>query len=443
MAILESLLSQQVLGNLAADILAPRPPILGLIQALQFVDGPTPKGKTRITLNWTAPTRNEVIGGELFKNPDNTPDFAEGTNGATHELQFDPVAAGSYTVYERTGTSAQQTTLSASTVHGQRVINVVTPVPIDIVPDAFIVIEDGVTGKEEYVEVKSVNTGTGEVVLKEGLFFTHASGAVVKAVTLTSKTEATHYTIDLPTGVLTELASGFTAGNKIVVKYQTTLQDLDHYELYRVPGNASVSVPTKANVLAASGVATVNAAISSASTSFQDQTLADADNGKDFTYFLFAVDSQGNASNLSSEVTTENLHLVFVELIGSIVQNLGTEVSSNKVVVSWDAVIDPNSTGYNIYRTLGASFNPATALKINSSLIPKGTGRISFDDSSGNLVNRRPDNEVPFPQNGQTFTYKIETEDTVTSWSDGTANVPTADTTASKTAGVGDGTGGR
>ena len=57
MATLESLLSEQILGNLAADILAPQPPTLGLIQALQFVDGLTPKGKTRITLNWTAPTR--------------------------------------------------------------------------------------------------------------------------------------------------------------------------------------------------------------------------------------------------------------------------------------------------------------------------------------------------------------------------------------------------
>lgn len=443
MATLESLLSQQVLGNLAADILAPQPPILGLIQALQFVDGPTPKGKTRITLNWTAPTRNEVIGGELLKNPDNTPDFAEGTNGAAHELQFDPVVAGSYFVYERTATSGQQTTLSASAVHGQRVINVVTPVPVDIVPDAFIVIEDGVTAKEEYAEVKSVNTGTGEVVLKNGLFYGHASGSVVKAVTLGAKTEATHYNIDLPTGVITELIGGFTAGNRIVVKYQTTLQDLDHYELYRVPGNATVSVPTKDNVLAASGVVTVNAAIPSAATSFQDQSLTDTDNGKDFTYYVFAVDSQGNASNLSSEVMTDNLHLVFVELISSIVQSLATEVSSNKVLVSWDAVSDPNANGYNIFRSLGAVFNPGSALKVNSSLIPKGTGRVSFDDSAGNLVNRRPNNEVAFPQNGQTFAYKLETEDTLTSWSDGTSNIPTSDTTASKTTGVGDGSGGR
>lgn len=443
MATLESLLSQQIIGNLAADILAPQPPILGLIQALQFVDGPTPKGKTRITLNWTAPTRNEVIGGELLKNPDNTPDFAEGTNGSVHELQFDPVVAGSYTVYERTATSGSQTTLSASTVHGQRVINVVTPVPVDVVPDAFIVIEDTVTGKEEYAEVKSVNTGTGEIVLKNGLFYTHASGSVVKAVTLATKTEATDYSIDLPTGVITELTGGFTVGNKIIVKYQTTLQDLDHYELYRVPGNAPVSEPTKTNVLAASGVVTVDNAISAVSTSFQDQTLVDADNGKDFTYYLFAVDSQGNPSNVTSEVMTENLHLVFVELIGSIMQNLATEVSSNKVVVSWDAGVDPNSNGYNIFRSSGAVFNAGSALKVNSTLIPKGTGRVSFDDSAGNLVNRRPDNEVPFPQNGQTFSYKLETEDTVTSWSDGTSNVPTADTTASKTAGAGDGTGGR
>lgn len=443
MATLESLLSQQVLGNLAADILSPQPPVLGLIQALQFVDGPTPKGKTRITLNWTAPTLNEIIGGELLKNPDNTPDFADGVNGATHELQFDPIAAGSYTVYERTATSGNQTTLSASTVHGQRVINVVTPVPVDVVPDAFVVIEDGVTGKEEYAEVKSVNTGTGEIVLKGGLFFGHLSGSVIKAVTLDPKTETTHYSIDLPTGVLTELTGGFTLGNRIVVKYQTTLQDLDHFELYRVPGNAAVSVPTRTNVLAASGVVTVDNAIPSVSTSIQDQSLIDTDNGNDFTYYLFAVDSQGNASNISSEVMTENLHLVFVELIASIVQNLATEISSNKVVVSWDAVVGPNANGYNIFRSDGAVFNAGSALKVNSTLIPKGTGRVSFDDSAGNAVNRRPDNEVPFPQNGQTFAYKIETEDTVTFWSDGTSNIPTSDTTASKTSGAGDGTGGR
>lgn len=444
MATLESLLSQQVLGNLAADILAPLPPILGLIEASQFVDGGTPKGKSRITLNWTAPINNEVIGGELLKNPDDTPDLADGVNGAVHELQFDPVVAGSFTVYERTGVSGSQTTLSASAVHGQRRINVVTPVPGDIVADAFIVIEDGVAGKEEYAEVKSVNTGTGEIVLKNGLFYSHASGSAVKAVTLAVKTEATHYDIDLPTGVITELTGGFTTGNRIVVKYQTTVQDLDHYELYRVPGNAPVAIPRKSEVLGASGVVTVDAAISSVATSFQDQTLLDTDNASDFTYYLFAVDSQGNASNLSSEVMTENLHLVMVETIGTVPQNPATQVSSNKVVVSWDAVTGANANGYNIFRSDGATFNPNTAQKLNSSLIPKGVGTVSFDDSSGNVANRVPGATVPFPQDGQTFAYKIETEDTVTFWTDGTSNIPVpADVTASKTAGTGDGTGGR
>jgi hypothetical protein len=227
------------------------------------------------------------------------------------------------------------------------------------------------------------------------------------------------------------------------VKYQTTLQDLDHYELYRVPGNSPLSVPNKTNVLAASGVFTVNNAIISTATFFQDQSLIDNDNGKDFTYYLFAVDTQGNASYLTSEVTIENLHLAFVELVGTVVQNLSTEVSSNKVVVFWDAVSDPNVNGYNIFRSPGVSFNPGIAMKVNATLIPKGTGRISFDDSTGNLANRRPGNEVPFPLNGQTFAYKVETEDTLTSWSDGTANVPTLDDTAAKTAGAGDGTGGR
>src|SRR5258708_37162721 len=105
MPTLKSHLSQQVLASLGADFLAPLPPILGLISASQFVDSGTPKGKTRITLNWSAPTRNEFIGGELFKHPDGTPDVATGTAGTGHETQFDPIVAASFTVLERTAVS--------------------------------------------------------------------------------------------------------------------------------------------------------------------------------------------------------------------------------------------------------------------------------------------------------------------------------------------------
>lgn len=444
MATIESQLSEQVVGSLAADILAPLPPILGLIQATSLVDGPTPKGKTRITLNWAAPTKNEVIGGELFKNPDDTPNVAEGANGASHEAQFDPIEAGSFVVLERTGTGPGATTLAASTLHGQRKINLVTPIPAEIVAGAWLVIDDGVAGKEEYAQVKSINTGTGETVLENGLFFGHAAGASAKQAVVTTKVSGTDYNLDLATGVLTEIGTQFTAGNKIIIKYQTTLQDLDHYELYRVPGNAPVAVPTKANVLAFGGVQTVDAAILGTATSKQDQLLADADNGKDFTYYLFSVDSSGNVSNLTSEVMTSNLHLVFVETVTTVPQALSTQVSTDKVVVSWAAATDPNANGYNIYRSDGSSFDPNTAVKANSTLIPKGTGTVSFDDSADNVSNRVGVGTLPFPQDGQTFSYKIETEDTVTAWTDGTSNQPPpVDLAASKTAGVGDGTGGR
>ncbi|MCX5784585.1 MAG: hypothetical protein NTX59_02755 [Elusimicrobia bacterium] len=443
MATLESQLSQQVLGNLAADILSAEPAILGLIQASQFIDGPTPKGKTRITLNWTAPTKNEFIGGELLKNPDGTPDLADGAANAVHETQFDPIAAGSFTVFERTSASSNTKTLTASTVHGQRIINIGTPVPVDIIVGAKILIDDGVTNKEEYVGVKAVNTSTGDITLTDGLFYPHASGAVVKQTVVITKTLSTHYNLDLSTGVLTELAGGFTAGNRIAMRYQGVLQDLDHYELYRVPGNAPVSIPTKVNVLAAAGVSAVSSAILSTATSFQDQTPLDPDNGKDFTYYLFAVDDQGNASNLISEVMTANPHMAFVELIPTVPQNLSLDVSSNKVNITWDAVSDANANGYNIFRAPGSSFDPAQALKVNSTLIAKGTGRVSFDDSASNASNRRPSAQVPYPLDGQTYSYKVEAEDTTTYWTDGTSNIPTLDTSASKTSGTGDGTGGR
>jgi len=443
MATLESQLSAQIVGNLAADILAPAAPILGLIQASQYVDGLVLKGKTRITLNWTAPTKNEFTGGELFINPDGTADLADGVANALHETLFDPITAGSFTLYERSGASTDIKTLTASSIHGQRIINIGTPVPGDVIVGAKIVVDDAITGKEEYAEVKAVNTGTGDVTLVDGLFYPHASGAAVKQVAVTTKASGTHYTIDISTGAITELAGGFTAGRKIFIRYQAALQDLDHYELYRVPGNATVSLPDRTNVLAAAGVSTVSAAILSTATSYQDQTPLDTDNGKDFTYFLFAVDDQGNASGLISEVMTQNTHLVFVELVPTIPQNMATEVSSNKVIVSWDAVSDSNCNGYNVFRAPGSVFDTAQAVKVNSALIPKGTGRVSFDDSAANISNRRPAGEVPYPVDGQTYSYKAEAEDTTSYWTDGTSNIPALDTSASKTAGAGDGTGGR
>src|ERR1700687_2109311 len=142
MSTLESQLSAQLVASLATDILAPLPPILGLIQATQFVDGTTPKGKTRITLNWTAPTKNEFIGGELFKHPDNTPDVAGGAAGNAHETQFVPIVAGSFNVFERTAAAVNNSPLTASVVHGQRVITISTPVPVEIVANAYLVIDD-------------------------------------------------------------------------------------------------------------------------------------------------------------------------------------------------------------------------------------------------------------------------------------------------------------
>ena len=443
MSAIESQLSAQVIGNLAADIVAPYPPVLGLIQASQFVDATVPKGKTRITVNWTAPTSNEFIGGELLKNPDGTPSLAGGSAGPTHETQFDPIVAGSFTVYERTAVSGNITTLKASTVHGQRIVNIGTPVPGDIGVGSLIVIDDGNTATEEYAKVKAINVTTGDVTLTDGLFFPHASGVSVKATTLLIKTLTTHYTLDLSFGVLTEQTGGFTTGNKILIRYQTAVQDLSHYELYRVAGNAVVSSPTKAAVLAAAGLVQVSVTIPSTATSFQDQTPLDTDNGTSFTYYLFAVDNQGNASSLSTEVMVQNLHLVFVETFPAIAQNPGTVVGNNQVIVSWPAVTDPNASGYNIYRSPSSTFNPSQAVKLNSSLIPKGTGTVSFDDSVNNVSNRVAPGVVPFPSSGNAFTYKLETEDTVTFWSQGTTNIPSTQTVASKSAGTGDGTGGR
>ncbi|RME84002.1 MAG: hypothetical protein D6785_06050 [Planctomycetota bacterium] len=93
----------------------------------------------------------------------------------------------------------------------------------------YIVIDDGVAGKEEYLQIKWIDTSRnliwfGSPYTSFGAYpplrYSHSAGATVQQVTLTPKIENTDYTLDPVTGKITEVTE-FGTGNAVVVSYTT------------------------------------------------------------------------------------------------------------------------------------------------------------------------------------------------------------------------------
>jgi hypothetical protein len=410
-----SLYSEAVIANVPNDQLAPKAPVLGQTTMIQATDsGATPDGKSKVTLNWAIPLENDEVGGDFIG-------VADG-NAQDFETSYDPIIASSYSVFEKTGYNASglDTNLSAASAIGDWKLPVNNTTNINI--GDIVEISDGTI--KEYAKILNFVTDVS-ITLETRLIATaFASGSTVKAITSLTKVESTDYTIDANTGVISLIAGQFTSGDEVFVSYTTTLLDLDHFELYKIKGNYPVSADsTYADVLADSNVETVNTAISSNTVTFEDVFLA-SENAEDYTYYLFAIDDEtsANVSRISS---------VFVELLPSIPQNISKSVSENSVFINWDIIVETNTDGVNIYRSTGSSFDASIAIKLNTALITTG----SFEDSVNNTTNRVDEATAPYPQNGNPYTYKVEAEDTITTWTIGTANqslgVPTV-STASK-----------
>lgn len=415
MASIVSLYSEAVSANVPSDALPPEPPVLGTITAAQDTNtGAVPQGRTTITLNWTAPTLNERLPGEFLV-------VADGLAQSV-ETVYDPIAgAPGHELYEVTALTAG-TTLSVAAARGDKVITVADAT--GIVADDWVQLEEG--GQKEYAKVLSVNVNTLTLYHRLRIHASWTTSATVKEATVSLKVETTDYTINLSTGAIDLLNGQFTASNDVFIEYSVTLQDLDRYEIYRIPGSFPVSEPaTYADVTGAGGVVTVDNNVGSGLVTYND-VLTASENGETWTYYLFAVDDEASANPSLADA-------VEVETFPTIPQNLGKSTSDQQIVLSWDAITDTNFDGINVYRDDGLTFEAATAIQANSSLV---TGT-SFDDSAGNVTNRVSSGVLPYPVNGSPYSYKIEAEDTVTLWSTGTQNQSqgqAAQLTASKTA---------
>ncbi len=126
-------------------------------------------------------------------------------------------------VQVRTATVAA-TTLATATKLQQNYVDVVSAA--GFARNAYIVIDDGVGGSEEYLRIQYVQgnrlwfAASGTTTYQPGLRVTHSAAATVKVVTLVTKTVATDYTVNAATGTITEVTE-FGAGNAVLLSYAT------------------------------------------------------------------------------------------------------------------------------------------------------------------------------------------------------------------------------
>lgn len=419
MATLRSLYSDAVTAHVPTDTLHPDPPVLGEIQCYQDTNtGAVPLGRSVVTINWTAPTKNALLA-----------EYLGLATGASQQVEtsFDPIESG-YQVYEASGFGGSgfgDTTITQAVEDGDNFLIVADATNFAV--GNWVQIKEGAT--EEFAKIASIDGLT--LWIEQCVVYEYTTSATVKEVnTMTLKTLTTDYTIVTSTGVLTLVAGQWTNGKSIVVNYQATLQDLAGFVLYRLPSGSILTDKTFSNVTSQPGAVLVSSTIPDTDTQYIE-TLAAGDNGENWTYYLFAKDDE----------TIPNYSLadgVLVETITSIPQNLTSTVGDAKVILTWDAApggADANQDGWNVYRNNGGSLVPGSLVKANSAVIVKGT--TTFDDSADNITNRVSSGTLAYPANGSTYTYVVESEDTTTAWTTGTRNQDSggaAQLTAVKTA---------
>ena len=393
-------------GPAPTDVVCPSAPSLTLVTITQETDDPFGRSLTR--LEWTIPTTSEL-----------NPQVLGVATGApqTFDFNFDPVVSGSERIVEISGVIGPTTLTNNIFSFSQNIISVANSTGFSA-GDYIELIDMSTRG---YYKIASVSSGKLTVETRCNVLSGFSSGATVSKVAVVVKTNGIDYTVNYLVGSVQILAGQFTPGKYIASFVQPVLQDLDHFELYRVPGDMPVTPTlghsdiTKDAVLAASGVVIVNDAIPRIDSFYADEMTSDT-NGENWTYYLFSVDSSMNSN-------TSWASSVLVETIPSIPQNPGVTVGNNRVFLEWDALrgfTDLNTDGFNIYRVDGPVFLDASCIKVNSILISKLTPE--FEDSANNMINRRPNSEVMHPQNGYIYSYKIESEDTITDWDVGTKN---------------------
>lgn len=131
------------------------------------------------------------------------------------------VSGAATSVLVRTATAGGSSTLASAASAPQNYVDVASAA--GFARDDYIVLDDG-TGAEEYLRIQTVDGTrlwfgqTGSTGYPFGVTRSHAAGATVQEVTLTTKTVTTQYTLNATTGAITEVTE-FGAGNVVLCSY--------------------------------------------------------------------------------------------------------------------------------------------------------------------------------------------------------------------------------
>jgi Outer membrane cytochrome MtrC/MtrF-like, domains II/IV len=129
-------------------------------------------------------------------------------------------------VFVRTGAGGSPVLTSSASVPGQNYVDLAVGGGASFGRDTYVVIEDLVGSKAEYLRVQFVDgdrlwfSAINASAYPRGLRNSHAVGADVRSVTMTLKTVATDYTLNATTGTITEVTE-FGTNAEVVVTSTT------------------------------------------------------------------------------------------------------------------------------------------------------------------------------------------------------------------------------
>jgi OmcA/MtrC family decaheme c-type cytochrome len=183
-----------------------------------LLSGSIPSGALTGSQPWTVNLPDVVLLEQVGTSTATTGDVF--TTARTPHLNITGAAT---TVFVRTATGGGST-LAAAAGALQNFVDVQSASPF--LRNDYIVVEDGVAGRQEYLRVQFVDRNRlwfgagGAATYQPGLRLAHSVGATVTKVTLATKALGTDYTLAAATGTITEVTE-FGAGAAVLASYTT------------------------------------------------------------------------------------------------------------------------------------------------------------------------------------------------------------------------------
>lgn len=358
------------------------------------------EGRMSISVTWDIPSASEYLPGEFIGIATGSTDIF-----ALKHRNIQEPTGFSLQTYEVTSETGTYEDITDSAEVGDIYLTVSSPSTFS--ENDWVKIENDPGWAIEYNRIVDIDSTCVELEYPITIALP-ANTLILRKINASLKTKTTDYSYDSTAGTVTTVSGKFTNGNDVFVRYKFSNDSIDHYEIYRVQGiNPLDNRSMYDEVISYPGIITLESNYDSTNASYNN-ILTTSQNGESFTYYIFAIDTDGNPSLASR---------LFIETIPSRPENLDDISTDFEIRFSWNAISESNIDGYNIYRCIG-TWNPANAIKMNSILVTDAY----FTDGPTNTTNRVSSVTAPYPEPEQLYSYRIEAQDTVTTWDIGTQN---------------------